>query len=76
MSADDESKAVTSGSAITGGYLLSCEKADDRMNITTDKGMSFAIESPDFEDYTNLEQYNYISDYLKQTEAGHIWKGI
>lgn len=76
LSADDESKAVTSGSAITGGYLLSCEKADDRMNITTDKGMSFAIESPDFEDYTNLEQYNYISDYLKQTEAAIYGKGF
>ena len=76
LSADDESKAVTSGSAITGGYLLSCEKADDRMNITTDKGMAFAIESPDFEDYTNIEQYNYISDYLKQTEAAIYGKGF
>lgn len=68
LAADDESKAVTSGSAITGGYLLACEQEEDRLNINTEKGMTFAIESPDFEDYTNDEQYKYISDYVQQTE--------
>lgn len=66
---DDESKAITSGSAITGGYLLSCGSAEDRLFINTEKGMMFTIESPDFEDYTNLEQYNYILNYLNQTES-------
>lgn len=76
LSADSESKAVTSGSAITGGYLLACEQESDRLNINTEKGMTFAIESPDFEDYTNVEQYNYISNYVQQTENAIFGKGF
>ena len=76
LAADDESKAVTTGSAITGGYLLACEQESDRLNINTEKGMTFAIESPDFEDYKNDEQYKYISDYVQQTENAIFGKNF
>ncbi len=76
LAADDESKAITSGSAITGGYLLACEQKSDRLNINTEKEMTFAIESPDFEDYKNDEQYKYISDYVQQTENAIFGKNF
>ena len=38
--------------------------------------MTFAIESPDFEDYTNVEQYNYISNYVQQTENAIFGKNF
>lgn len=76
LAENDETKAITSGSAITGGYLLACEQESDRLNINTEKGMTFAIESPDFEDYTNVEQYNYISNYVQQTENAIFGKNF
>lgn len=76
LSADDESKAITSGSAITGGYLLACDQESDRLSINTERDMTFSIESPDFENYTNLEQYNYISNYVQQTENAIFGKNF
>ena len=37
LAENDETKAITSGSAITGGYLLACDQESDRLNINTEK---------------------------------------
>ncbi len=66
---EDEPGAV-SGSAVTGGYLLSTgyEEGDYR-NLATMKGMNFLLERPDFGDNTPVpEQFYYISDYVQKTE--------
>lgn len=69
---DDISKNVTTGSAITGGYLLGMSPytANDNMkqSFSTIRNNSYVIESPSFDDYFNEAQYNYISDYVQKTE--------
>lgn len=66
----EEEPEATSGSAVTGGYLLSMgyEYGDMRM-FETKKGMSVLLESPDFsENEPNEAQYNYIRDYFQKVE--------
>lgn len=67
---DEESQKVTSGAAITGGYLLSMFPYGDEDNrsFQTTQGNQFLIESPSFEDYENDAQYQYISNYVQKTE--------
>lgn len=55
---------------ITGGYLLSLnpEEDDEGKKFETSRFNSFLIESPEFEDYENEAQYNYIKNYVQSTE--------
>lgn len=72
LEADEASKNITTGAAITGGYLLSLspytESDNMKESFSTERGNSFAIQSPSFDDYFNEAQYNYIQDYIKKTE--------
>ncbi len=69
---DDISKNITTGAAITGGYLLGMSPytSNDNMkqSFSTIRNNSYVIESPSFDDYFNQSQYNYISDYVQKTE--------
>ncbi len=64
----EDSPELSEGEGITGGYLLSLggEEGDYRMVTTANN--NFLIENPDFTDYVNEAQYNYISDYLRATD--------
>ncbi|MFD1630401.1 CotH kinase family protein [Pseudopedobacter beijingensis] len=57
----------TEADKITGGYLVELDRREDEDYIvkTTLKGLPFAIKSPE---EPNTEQYNYIKDYLIDTE--------
>ena len=72
LEADEAAKNVTTGAAITGGYLLSLSPYTESDNMkevfATERGNTFAIQSPGFDDYFNEAQYNYISDYVQKTE--------
>ena len=70
LEADDASKAATTEPEITGGYLLSMSPYGDETGKTfrTKHGNEFLIESPSFEDYENEAQYNYIKNYVQNTE--------
>lgn len=72
LEADEAAKNVTTGAAITGGYLLSLSPYTESDNMkegfATERGNTFAIQSPSFDDYFNEAQYNYISDYVRKTE--------
>lgn len=67
---DDASKAATDEPTITGGYLLGMSpyNDDDGKIIRTRRDANFLIESPSFEDYENEAQYNYIKNYIQDTE--------
>lgn len=70
LEADDASKAATDGPTITGGYLLGMSPYGDKEQVTfkTKRGTEFELESPSFEDYENEAQYNYIKNYVQDTE--------
>lgn len=72
LEADEISKNITSGSAITGGYLLGMspytENDEQGKIFSTEKEHRFVIESPSFDDYFNEAQYNYIAGYMQKTE--------
>lgn len=72
LEADETSKNATSGNVITGGYLLGMspytENDEQGQTFSTERGNSFVIESPSFDDYFNEAQYNYISEYMQKTE--------
>ncbi len=64
----EDTPELSEGDDISGGYLLSLgEESGEYRMITTDN-QSFLLENPDFSEYTNEAQYNYISNYLKKTE--------
>lgn len=67
---DEETKASTDESIISGGYLLAMSPYGDELNqtITTSQGNRFLIESPSFENYINEAQLSYIRDYVQKTE--------
>ena len=67
---DEESKAITTGAAVTGGYLLACEPYGDETQMVVETGMGnrFLVESPAMDDYENEAQYDYIANYLEKTE--------
>ena len=66
---EDEPDAV-SGSAVTGGYLLSLDSDDgEHQAFATSRGQQFLIERPDYGDNPPVEeQVNYISDYCQKVE--------
>lgn len=67
---DESSKTATDEPTISGGYLLSLSPYGDELGQTfvTDRGESFLIESPGFEDYVNEAQVEYIKNYVQKTE--------
>lgn len=66
---EDEKDAVDEP-IISGGYLLSmCPYGDEeKLSFSTTRDNEFLIESPNFEDYKNDAQYNYIKNYVQKTE--------
>ncbi|MCI9077705.1 MAG: leucine-rich repeat protein [Lachnospiraceae bacterium] len=72
LEADEAAKNITTGPAITGGYLLSLSpytQSDNMKQIfSTKRGNAFGIQSPSFDDYFNEAQCNYISQYIQKTE--------
>lgn len=68
----ENEKEATDAETISGGYLLSLgsdssEHAEQKM-IETEHEYSFLIENPEFDTYFNKSQYDYIANYLNQTE--------
>lgn len=80
LEADDAAKGITTGPAITGGYLLTLspytENDSMKRAFTTDGGLSFGIQSPGFDDYFNQAQYDYISGYIQKTEDAILGEGF
>jgi len=72
LEADEASKNATTGSAITGGYLLGMSpytsNDEQSQQFATKMGNQYVIQSPGFEDYFNEAQYNYIAGYVQSTE--------
>ena len=66
---NDETIHSTDPSVISGGYLLSMGMSDDeKLNVSTKRNIDLMLESPTFESYYNEAQYNYIKNYLQETE--------
>lgn len=66
---DDATIHSTDPDTISGGYLISMDEPDnDKLNVSTNNEVSFALESPKFEDYYNEAQHDYIKNYLQATE--------
>ena len=76
---------ATDSATISGGYLVSMEPSysededededSSRNNVSTARS-SFYLESPDFEDYFNKTQKNYIKKYLQDTEDAIFGKSF
>lgn len=67
---NEETKAATDETTISGGYLLSMEPYGDEeeLSFETTRNNNFLIESPSFEGYKNDAQYQYIKNYVQKTE--------
>ena len=64
---------------ISGGYLLAMNPDDDedfRSVFTTERGLRFVNDSPDFVDYENEAQKQYIRSYLQMTEDAIFGDGF
>ncbi len=75
----EEDPNAVSGSAVTGGYLLSMGyNGEGSVNtISTKKGQNFLIESPDFTEVPFVsEQYDYIRDYCQGFENALFGDGF
>lgn len=70
LEADEETKASTDESVISGGYLLGLSPYGDELKkaFSTSRENRFLIESPSFDTYENEAQFNYIKDYIQKTE--------
>ena len=72
LESDEAARNITTGPAITGGYLLSMspytQNDSMKQSFATERGTAFGIQSPGFDDYFNEAQYNYISQYIQKTE--------
>ena len=66
----DDMQNVITEPEITGGYLISMGSEDDEKggNDIRTKRESFLLEKPEFEDYTNTTQLEYIKKYMQKTE--------
>ena len=77
---DETARNITTGPAITGGYLLSMSpytQSDNmKQSFSTERGAAFVIQSPAFDDYFNEAQYNYISQYIQKTEDAIFGEGF
>ena len=68
---DELTEDISSGDEITGGYLLSMDPYDIDENdneFRTTRDVAFQFETPDFLEYKNTAQRNYICNYLQDTE--------
>ena len=76
----EDQPEATSGSDLTGGYLLSLgtgEGDSDFRTFMTKMSLGFLIENPDFSDVKPVEeQYNYIRDYVQQVEDALFGDGF
>lgn len=75
---NDETIHSTDPAIISGGYLLAmCPSEEDESRIiNTTRGNSFLIERPEFEDYYNKAQYDYINDYMQRVEDALYSKNL
>lgn len=67
----EKTPGETDPANITGGYLLSmCPYGSEETKkaFTTKEGVEFLIESPEFEDYENDAQADYITNYVQSVE--------
>lgn len=64
----EDTPELSEGDDISGGYLLSLGSEEGEHRMIDSGKLSFLLENPDFTDYYNEAQYNYISDYLKKTD--------
>lgn len=68
---NDEVKQSTDPEIISGGYLMGMSpygEDEDEVTFETNRGLSFELENPSFEDYENETQLNYIKNYMQQVE--------
>ncbi len=74
----EEEPDATSGSAVTGGYLLSMgSDTEGKGFFTTEKGQTLLIESPDFSEVEyNQAQSEYISGYVQSFEDALFGSGF
>ncbi len=74
----EEEPEATSGSAVTGGYLLSMgSDTEGKGFFTTEKGQTLLIESPDFSEVEyNQAQSEYISGYVQSFEDALFGSGF
>ena len=68
---DELAEGDSDSSSITGGYLMSMvigksDKKEEKYYTTREMG--FIFDTPDFLDYQNEKQFNYICEYLQDTE--------
>lgn len=76
---DELTEDVSSGDEITGGYLLSMDPYDIDGNdneFCTTRDVAFQFETPDFIEYKNSAQRNYICNYLQKTENAIFGAGF
>lgn len=68
----EDTPEVADPPEVTGGYLLSMYPYGDEdktsKSFTTEKGIEYLIESPEFTETTNNAQYEYIKDYVQGVE--------
>ena len=72
-------EADTDEAVISGGYLLgigSDQKEDPGEMFNTTGGASFIFRNPDFREYTNKAQRDYIQNYLQKTEDAIFGEGF
>ena len=75
----EDQPGATTGSAVTGGYLLSMDRDEDgeMRVIKTPQHQRFLIENPDFSENELVpEQYAYISDYIQNLEDAIFGKNF
>ena len=79
LSDDEKTQAIKSGPELTGGYLLSMNPGGDdgtKRAFKTSRENEYLIESPDFDGYQNEAQYNYIRNYMQDTEDALFGKNF
>ncbi len=66
----EDTPDATDEDTISGGYLLNLEGNDDANQSFASHGgeINWTIESPKFDGYFNESQYNYIKNYIEETE--------
>ena len=69
---DELTKDDNDDASVTGGYLFAVDLAtsynEDAVKYSTTREMVFDFENPDFKEYKNDKQFNYIRQYLQDTE--------
>ena len=76
---DEMAETDTDEPEITGGYLLAMEpypKEDERSVFKTERGVIFYNNTPDFAEYENDAQRDYIRGYIQKTEDAVFGEGF